>query len=261
MVGFLLLLIVGSLILSGCTASPLTSSNITRQEMDFEDFDEVEISDAFTVQIRQGDEYQVTIEVDEESLNHLEINQRGDRLEIGLLPRPFVFFWLFNFRPVLRAEVTMPTLAAITARDASNVDVSGFRTDEEVRIEVADASSLEGDFETGETRLIASDASEIDLEGNRQDIEIEASDASEIRLVGEGRNAIIRAADASTVDLSDFPLQDATIEARDASDVTVDVAGTLDAEASDASRITYYGAPTMGNTSSSDGSSIVGRDR
>jgi hypothetical protein len=258
---FLLLFTVGTLLLSACIAAPVASGNITKQEMDFEDFDEVEVSDAFTVQIRQGDEYRVTIEVNEESLNYLDVNQRGDRLEIGLLPRPFFFFWAFTFRPVLRAEVTMPTLVSITARDASNVDVSGFSTDEEVRIEVSDASSLEGDIETGETRLSASDASEIDLEGNRQDIEIEASDSSEIRLVGEGRNATIRATDASEVDLSDFPLQNATIEARDASDVTVDLSGTLDAEASDASHVTYYGEPAMGHTASSDGSSIVGRQR
>jgi hypothetical protein len=253
--------IVGSLFLSACTAAPFQvgSRDVVTQEMEFSDFNEVEVSDAFTVQIRQGDEYRVTIEVDEATLDYLEVNQRGDTLEIGLRPRTFFLFWIWN--STQRAEITMPNLVGIRARDASKIDVSGFNTDGEVRIEVSDASSLEGEIASGDARLRVSDASEVDLEGNRQNVEIEASDASKVRLTGEGQDATIRARDASKIDLSDFPLRDVSIEASDASNVTVDVSGTLDVEASDASRVVYYGTPTMGNTSSSDGSSITGRDR
>jgi hypothetical protein len=90
-------------------------------------------------------------------------------------------------------------------------------------------------------------------------VEIEVSDASHLTLVGEGKNATILATSASHVDLSDFSVEDAEIEAHDASSVTVDVTGTLNAKARDASHITYAGDPTLGTIDSRDASSINAR--
>jgi hypothetical protein len=251
--------IVCAVLLASCLAAPFQGgmNDLFGQEMNFDDFDRVKVSDAFNVEIRQGDGYQVNIEVDDSIRDYLEVNQRGDTLEIGLRPRGISLFWIFRiFSGKQNAEITMPTLVGIEANDASRVDVSGFRTDAEARFVVSDASRLTGEIDTGDTELIARDASRIELEGNRGDVEIEASDASHVRLVGEGRNATLAASDASRIDLEGFSVQDATIEAHDASRVTVDVSGQLDAEAADASRITYYGDPTVGNTRSSDGSRI-----
>jgi hypothetical protein len=259
LIGFLFAF--STLFLSACAIRPVQSAfdmnNVVTHEMEFEDFEEVEVSDAFAVQIRQGDSYQVTIEVDDISDQYLRVTQHGDTLEIGLRPRFGIFFWHPN--PVLRAEITMPAIEAITARDASTVEVNGFSSDQETRFEVADASSLEGEIDTGDTRLIAADASEIDLEGNRRDVEIEASDASEITLRGAGQNVDISASDSSEVNLAEFTVEDASVEVRDASNVTLDARGTLDVEASDASKVVYYGNPIMGDISTSDGSSIEAR--
>jgi hypothetical protein len=257
-------IVVCALLLASCIAAPFQGgmNNLFGEEMDFEDFDRVVISDAFRVDIRQGDAYQIRFEVDDVTRDYLEVTQRDDTLEIGLRPRGISLFWIFRiFSSRQYAEIVMPTLVGIEANDASTVDVSGFRSDAETRIEVNDASRLTGDMDTGNIRLIARDASKIELDGSRGDVEIEASDASSVRLAGEGRNITIRAADASRVDLNDFPVQDATITAQDASHVTVDVSGELNAEAEDASRITYYGDPTVGNTTSSDGSRIEARNR
>lgn len=260
---FGLLLVAGSLFLSACAIRPIQSAfgepNLVTEEMDFEDFDAVEVNDAFAVQIRQGDEFRVTVEVDEISASYLRVTQRGNTVEIGLRPRAGIFFWLAN--PVMRAEIIMPSLSAIAANDASRVEVSGFRSDAEARFEVSDASTLEGEVDTGDAWFAASDASRIVLDGNHLDVEIEARDASRVTLHGAGRNASIVAADASHVDLADFPVHDARIEAEDASSVTVDAAGKLDVEASDASHVSYYGEPAMGDISTSDGSSLEARER
>jgi hypothetical protein len=254
------LLVVGVMLLSGCTFLPFQAmpGEVITQEMDFADFDQVEISDAFAVEIRQGDEFQVTISVDAESRRFLDVNQHGDTLEIGMRSRPLTFFWLFN--TVHRAEITMPTLVGVSVSDASHVTVSGFRSDAETRFEIADASSLDGEIETGDTRITLSDASKLSLEGNRGNVEIEVGDASNVTLVGEGRNLTVRAANASRVNLAEFRVQDADLRSQDASHITVDVAGKLDAEADDASSIVYDGDPTMGNITSSDASSVRARD-
>lgn len=249
------LFVVSTLLLSACVSSlQAITGGVVTQEVEFDDFQAVEVNDAFHVEIRQGNEYRVSIEIDEASLPYLEVNTSGDTLQIGLRPRMDFFLW--NFNSTLRAEITMPTLVGVTAHDASRVNVSGFSTDEDARFEVSDASSLKGEINTGDTWLSAADASEIVLEGDRGDVEIEVNDASHLTLVGEGQNAKILAANASHVDLSDFAVEDAKIEVRDASNVTVDVRGTLDAEAHDASHITYTGDPTLGTIDSRDASSI-----
>jgi hypothetical protein len=247
------------LMISACATPAFGTGNIVTQEMDFEDFDEVEISDAFVVKITQGDEYRVILEVDEASLPYLDVHQRGDTLRIRLTPRTVFSFWNINLNSELRAEITMPNLVGLEAHDAARVTVSGFRTGDDVRLEVSDASTLEGDIESGDTRISASDASTIDLEGNRGDVDVEARDASRITLTGEGGNATIRVADASDVDMSEFPVGDASVEANDAGTVTVNVSGTLDAEATDGSRITYFGDPTIGTIRSTDDSTIAAR--
>lgn len=58
---------------------------------------------------------------------------------------------------------------------------------------------------------------------------------------------MVNASGASTVDLTDFPVGDARVDASDASRVTVNVNGTLDVDASSASKVMYLGNPTMGS--------------
>ena len=257
---FFWILLVGAGLLTACVAPPMQtgSRNVVTLEMDYSDFDQVEISDAFTVQIRQGDTYRVTLEVDEATREYLDVEQRGDALMIRTRPRRLFFtFWIFD--ATQRAEITMPNLVGVTARDATHITVSGFATDAAAYFAAADASSLRGEIATGDTKITARDASHVELEGDRGDVEIEVGDASTVALTGRGRNVTIYASDASHADLDDFHVQDADIEARDASDVTVYVTGRLDAEAADASHVTYYGAPTVGDTRTSDASSIEGR--
>src|SRR5690606_12320902 len=150
------------------------------------------------------------------SLRHMEVTTSGDTLQIGLRRRINTFL-VWNNNRILRAEVTMPALVGVIARDASRVEVNGFNTYDEVHFEITDASVLSGDLDTGDTWLTAADASEIELRGDRQDLTVEAAGASHITLRGAGKTAMVKASDASEVDLAEFTLHDATVEARDVS--------------------------------------------
>lgn len=251
-------LIACALLLAACTTRLLSSSDsVVTREFDFADFDKVEVSDAFVVQIRQGDEYRVTIEIDQKSLRDLEVKQNGKTLEIGFRPRSLNFFEFINLSdPVHRAEITMPSLVSVAARDATHIEVHGFNTDGEALFKASDASSIRGEIHTGEARIKASNGSHIDLEGNRGDVEVEAEDVSAITLVGEGRNATIHADNASNIHMDRFTVQDADVRASDASHVWLNATGRLDADARDASGIIYGGNPTLGKVSSRDASSI-----
>ncbi len=210
---------INALLLSACSMPirPGTREAVT-QEMDFEDFNEVEISDGFSVKIRQGDEFRVTIEIDEALLTYLDVSKVDEQLKIGLGPHKDFFA---NPDSVRRAEIIMPTL---------------------VGVNLGNASSLNGEFDTGDLWLIV-------------------DNASDAILTGQGQNLTLRVEEASSVNLADFVVQDATVTMTNASSATMNVAGRLDAEVSNFSSIAYYGNPTLGNTRTSIASSITARNR
>jgi hypothetical protein len=91
------------------------------------------------------------------------------------------------------------------------------------------------------------------------DLSAEVSGASQLTLDGSGGDLTLDVSGASRADLSQFVVGDANVQASGASQVTVNVEGRLDADASGASRILYRGNPTLGRIESS-GASRVDRD-
>lgn len=254
--GIVALLLVGSLLLAGCPAGPFQTitalGRTVTQEMEITDFDRLQVSHAFDVTVRQGESYRVVIEVDEAALPHLQVDRQGNTLRIGIEPG-----WrIFSGRTTLRAEVTMPALAGLTASGASRVNLSGFDSAAALEIRASGASRVSGEIDAGDATIGASGASEIDLSGAYQDLTVEASGASNVTLDGAGQNLRANASGGSEIDLSNLPVADARVEASGASTVRVQPSGTLDVEASGASNVYYSGNPMMGNISTSGASSV-----
>ncbi len=224
-------------LVTGCCAVPdlsglfgqgslIGSGNVVTEEFDLSGFDQVEVTDAFEVEIRQGDAFSVVVRVDDSV-------KQGSTLRIGL--KPISSSTVSDM--TLEAEVTMPQLTGIELSGASDGSVTGFMSTEALYAEVSGASSLRGDIEAGGVRF-------------------DVSGASDVKLRGSGEDLVMDVSGASSADLADFPVADADIEVRGASSATVNVSGRLDVEANGASRVRYRGSPTLGNVDSSGGSSI-----
>lgn len=209
------------------------SGNVVTREEDISGFDKVDISHAFEVKITQDDEFSVVIRVDDNLVDELRVEKQGDTLIIGL--KPGTGFNIQN--QTMEADVTMPALTGIDASGASKVTVSGFKSGDSFAADISGASTLTGDIEAGDTAFDVSGASTSKLSGSAEDTKIDASGAS-------------------TVDLGDFPVGNATIDASGASNVSVNVSGELNADANGASTITYGGNPTMGSIETSGSSNI-----
>jgi hypothetical protein len=208
------------------------SGNIVTQEETFTGFDKVEVSNAFKVDIRQGETFNVVIRVDDNLVQYLEVVKRGSMLKIGLEPGGH------NVRnAIMEAEVTMPELTGLKLSGASHGTISGFKSTKALDVDVSGASRLRGDIEAGDARFDVSGASQVTLRGSAQDVKVNASGAS-------------------TVELGSLPANDANVEASGASNVTVNVSGKLDAEASGASNVYYLGSPTLGRVKTSGASSV-----
>jgi hypothetical protein len=234
-VGIGLVLMVMSL---GCGLIPgvrtITGSGdvVTREEA-IADFDKVDVSHAFHVDISQGDTFSVVVRVDDNLVEYLQVVKRGETLKIGLEPglTPSVQ------DATMEAEVTMPELVGLELSGAVHATITGFKSTKPLDVNLSGASDLRGDIEAGDATFDASGASRVTLNGSAGNVSVEGSGASHI-------------------DLSDFAVADAGVKLSGASTATVNASGTLDVDASGASDVYYLGDPRMGDIQTSGASSV-----
>ena len=227
-------LIIALVILAGCSQIPITGSgNVVTQEVPITGFDKVDISYSFDVKLSQGESFSVVIRADDNLVEHLQVVKQGSTLKIGLKPNsPDIR------SATLQAEITMPELTGLDLSGSSQVTITGFKSAQALVVDASGASHLQGDIEA--------DTVSFNLGGS-----------SEVILTGSAQNLIMEeAAGSSDVDLTDFAVVDASIKAGGKSQVTVNVSGRLDAEASSASHVYYLGSPTLGKMDTSGSSSI-----
>jgi hypothetical protein len=237
-------LMIGSLIvvslacalpeLPSISQESLTGSGnvVTREEAIF-DFDKVDISHSFEVDIKQGENFSVVISIDDNLVEHLQVEKQGSTLKIGL--KDSRGFLISN--ATMEAEVTMPELTGLDISGASRATITGFESAENLILNISGSSSLAGDISTG-------------------NVSIDLSGSSEVSLSGSGQNLTIDVSGSSELDLSNFPVADAKIDASGASSVTVNSSGRLDVDASGASHVYYLGGPSMGTIDTSGASSV-----
>lgn len=232
----LITLLAVTLVLGGCVnLNAITGSgNVVSQEYDFADFHEVDISHAFNATINPGDAYSVVVRVDDNLVDHLVVEQNGNRVSIGLENGTMAT------RATMEVDITMPFLSRLNASGASRAQLNTLPVDDNFTAEASGASQVHGDIEA-------------------VDIDLNASGASTIFLAGTASNVRAVASGASTIDLTELAAIDAQTDASGASTVIVNVEGILDADASGGSNVFYLGSPEMGNIDTSGGAEVSQR--
>lgn len=228
------ILFVAVALITGCIPVTLTGSgNVVTQNESITGFDKVDISDSFEVDISQGESFSVITRVDDNLVEHLNVVKQGSTLKIGLKPNRD--YTIRN--ATMEAEVTMPELSGLDLSSGSHASITGFESTKDLSADLSSGSSLQGDIEAGE-------------------ISIDLASGSELTLAGSGRDATIDASSSSEVDLSQFKVVNARVDASSESTVTVNVSGKLDVDASSGSKVYYLGDPTLGEIDTSSGSIV-----
>jgi hypothetical protein len=233
----MLVLFLSVSLMVGCipVGAPISGSGeVVTQEEEISGFDKVEVSQAFQADISQGETFSVVIRIDDNLVEYLDVGKQGSTLKIDLkIDRPVR-------DATLEAEVTLPELTGLDLNGASRATLSGFQSAKALDVEASGASHLRGDVEAGDARFVVSGASHVTLGGSAGDATVDVSGAS-------------------SVDLAGFPVTDASVKARGASEATVNASGTLDADASGASHVYYLGSPTLGKVNTSGASDVEPR--
>jgi hypothetical protein len=98
-----------------------TNAMVTK-EYPLSGFTQVEISDGFDVNIRQGDAFHVNARFEETAVPYIQMEQVGDTLEIRL--EDDRTYHMVNI--TLDVEITMPELTKLVLQDGADATVTGF---------------------------------------------------------------------------------------------------------------------------------------
>ena len=251
-----LMIIMGMLtIAAGCTTGfgPFItgSGKLATWDMDYSDFNRIDAGYAFDVDINKADSYLVSITVDDNLYEYLDIRKSGDTLYIGLKPN-------HNYTNVTRkATINLPDLHSLELSGASQGDVSGFSASHSMDFDLSGASKMEmSHMKASDTSLELSGASKASGSIEIADGRFNLSGASSIELEGSAKDISLGASGASKADLADFPAVDAEVNLSGASGAAINARGRLDVDLSGASRLNYSGNPILGSINVSGGSTI-----
>ena len=166
---FLFTFVILAVLIAGCAN--------TGKEVTFTDFDKVEIQSGFHVDITVGEEYSVTLNVADELLRKIEVVQQGDTLVFrvkpfqGIIPGSLV------------AEVTMPSLTAVSLGSSSHVTVRGSGEDITVRASAGSHADL-SDFKVENAVVTATGGSHVTVNVSDR-LEVNANSGSHVHYYGD----------------------------------------------------------------------------
>lgn len=182
-------------------------------------FDRLDMGSAFIITVQAGTEFQIIAEGDRRNLDDLDVYTRNGTL--------YARYHNSRSRKYETSfTIVMPTLRGVSFSGASQSTINGFDNLNELDIQLSGASK--GQF--------ALQAREVDLT---------LSGASNLELNGEGVEMEADLAGASTLKAFSYPVKTADLNVSGASNASVSVSGTLDVEASGASKVRYRGTPSV----------------
>jgi hypothetical protein len=167
----------GKILLTFAILAVLTAGCATGENVSLTDFDKVEIQDGFHVDIIVGEEYSVTLKVDDDVLKKVEAVRQGDTLVIraklsqGIIPGS------------LEAEVTMPALTALSLGSGSHVSAKGSGDNLTLRASAGSHADLSG-FRVENADVTASSGSHVTVNVSGK-LDASASSGSHISYLGD----------------------------------------------------------------------------
>jgi len=232
-----IILIVLAALLVGCGTAPIRGSGkLVTKEMDYSDFDKLDVSQGFHVEVKQGDSFSVVLRVDDNMIDKVQVAKAGSILKIGLKPDQ-----TFNLLKVtLEAEVTMPELIGIDLSGGSHVNLVNYSSAKELVADLSGGSHLNGEASLGDVKIDLSGGSHATLSGSAGDLRLDVSGGSHAKL-------------------GNFEVFNADVDASGGSHATVNPSGTLNANANGGSHIKYRGSPELERIDD-DGSSSIEKE-
>lgn len=226
------LLVILIIVLSACRLV-VGSGDIVSESREVSGFDSVSVSGTGEVIITQGDGESLTIETDDNVMEHVTSEVRGGTLYLGTEPRT-------NVRPTR-------LIFMLGVDELKGADVSGSGS--------VEAASLETDnLEFG-----VSGSGSVNVDSLTADqLNVRISGSGDVQLAGEAPEQDIDISGSGDYRAGDLLSETAVVSISGSGQATLWTTDSLDADVSGSGTVNYYGNPTVSSSTSGSGS-INGR--
>ncbi|MEN8226104.1 MAG: head GIN domain-containing protein [Bacteroidota bacterium] len=216
------LMLTGSALMGSCV--PIKGvkgdGNVVKEDRKVSGFTSLEVSGAFNVYLYQGKTESLTVEADQNLMELIKTEVKGDRLEIYTEGK--------NIRDYTELNIYL------SFKDLEMIDISG-----------AVSITAEDKLIFDKLNIDGSGASEITLNMDVNMFDADISGASEIELMGKAETARFDFSGASEIDAFDFVIEHCELDVSGASEARIHVNGSLDVDVSGAADVKYKGSPSL----------------
>ncbi len=189
-----------------------------QRDFDIDDFTQIEVKNAITVYLKQGNQYGVIINGNKSDIDELIIDKTNDELTLdfkGGIIKPN------RYRDKVKVYITCPSINNLELGSAAKVYVKGFREDY--------------------LDLHMTSAAFADMDINIKAISATIEGASKLELRGHGDRLDIKVMGASTLNSFDFDVDEVDVETHSASTAKVFARDDLTIRTHGASNVIYQG--------------------
>ncbi|MEX0287975.1 MAG: head GIN domain-containing protein [Flavobacteriaceae bacterium] len=192
-----------------------------------EEFTVVTASEGLDVYVTQADEFEITVEADENVIDLIGTDIRDGRLKVHTIEN--------IGRATKKVYVSLPEITAL--KSSSGADLIG-----------------KNSIETGKISLDASSGSDLQVELVADEVEASTSSGADIRVSGEANFLDADASSGSDIKARDLLVKKCVADASSGADISVNVSESLTANASSGADISYSGDATVQKRKSVSGS-------
>jgi hypothetical protein len=132
------------------------SGDMVTRTFDFEDFSAIDASHGFSLDVTKGDIYSISVSVDDNVLDKLDIRKSGETLIIGLDSGSYTLM-------KLHASITMPALNGLELSGGANSEVSNFSSTHDFDLDLSGGGWATIVGATGDLTIDASGGGHFDL--------------------------------------------------------------------------------------------------
>ena len=206
------------------------NGNVIKQERQISSFNSLEVGGAFRVFLTQGDKESLTVEADENLLEYISTEIRGNSLKISTTKD-------INNSNALNIYLTITKL--------EEMDISG-----------ACKLTCETKINLEDLDLECSGASDIELKLTANHLDLEFSGASQIEMFGNANEVSLDLSGASDLDALELEAEKYSADISGASHAKIYVKSELSVDVSGAASLKYKGEPKLIQTDVSGAGSL-----
>jgi hypothetical protein len=211
--------LIALLVIFSCNViGEIGSGNIVKQDRTVSSFNGIDVSGAFSVMLTQGTTNAVTVEADDNLMDLIKTEVRGNVLYIE------------NKRPISGSKSLK---VYVTFQELKSLDLSG-------AVEVSSMNKLT----LADLSIDGSGSSDCKLDMDVQKLGIDCSGGSKLKLSGSAKEVNLDASGSVDLLAFDFPAENYKVEISGAGKAEINVIKELNVEISGAGNVRYKGNPT-----------------